>query len=112
MDEERKKPVRRLKKKFRQNSSAACKLEIMRLKRENAELKSQLNGGWISPDGQYCDTKYAARMINKREQTLRNLRSSGGGPKSFSKSGSVYYLVSDLHAYIVDGKTGWHSNGS
>ena len=110
MDEERKKPVRRLKKKFRGNPSVTNKLELIRLRKENAELKNQLSGGWISPDGQYCDTKYAARMINKREQTLRNLRSSGGGPKSFSKSGSVYYLVSDLHAYIVDGKTSWQSD--
>lgn len=110
MNEERKKPNRGLKTKYRRNLAAAYKLEIMRLRRENLKLKEQLNGGWISPDGQYCDTKYAARMINKKEQTLRNQRSSGGGPKAFSKSGSVYYLVDDLHAYIVEGEMDWSSD--
>ncbi|RKE93627.1 hypothetical protein [Sulfitobacter guttiformis] len=112
MDEKPKKPVRRLRKKFKVDTAMASRLKISRLERENAELREQLSGGWISPTKEFCDTKYAARMINKREQTLRNLRSTGNGPKSFNKSGSVYYLVSDLRAFIVEGKTDWRTDDS
>jgi len=109
MEDKQKKSVRRLKKQFRGNELAICRQQIMKLKSEIAELKEQISGGWISPDDQYCDTKYAARMVNKREQTLRNLRSTGGGPKAYPKSGSIYYDVADLHDYIRDGKTTWPS---
>jgi|GEM_PF-3945411 len=77
--------------------------EIKRLKARIKELEEQLSGGWRSDDGDWCDITYAARYIGNSPQTLRNHRSKGTGPVSFSSGNGVRYKVSLLEAYMETG---------
>lgn len=104
------KPKRRLKKVYRDNKLASCQAKVRLLQRRIKELEDKLSGGWVSPDGTYCDTKYAAVYLGKSEGTLRNMRNQGTGPKAYTKSGSVYYMLDDLHAWIREGRGARHES--
>lgn len=103
MSKDKTKPVRRLKKSLPEN--ARLKVKIASLERRVRELQEKHEGGWVSPDGEYCDTRYAARYLGKSESRLRNMKSERTGPISFSKSGAVYYRLDDLRAWIEEGRS-------
>lgn len=79
--------------------------EIKRLKARVKDLEEQLSGGWVSPDGVWCDITYAARYVGKSKQTLRNLRSQGIGPVSFGRGSGVKYMIEYLKLYNAEGYT-------
>ena len=79
--------------------------EIKKLKARVKDLEEQLSGGWVSPDGVWCDIVYAARYVHKRKQTLRNLRSQGTGPVSFGRGSGVKYKIEYLNRYNAEGYT-------
>lgn len=81
------------------------RVQIRRLRRTMALLTKKNADGWISPDRRYVDTIYAARYIGKSVSRLRNMKSEGVGPVCCSKSGRVYYLLSDLQEFIETGKS-------
>lgn len=55
---------------------------------------------WISPDGQYCNTPYAASYLGRSVSRLQTWRTEGKGPDPIRKGRSVYYRVSDIIGYF------------
>ena len=79
------------------------RLEIRRRERKIKELEDKLEGGWLSPDGKFCDIKYASRYVGLGIQTLRNMKARGIGPVTFADSGTVRYKIELLEAYRESG---------
>lgn len=52
----------------------------------------------------YLTTDEAAVYLGLSKGTLENWRSSGSGPEYCQPSGKVYYLISDLDAWIESGR--------
>jgi hypothetical protein len=93
---------RRLKSKFR-GKITKTHLENIQLRTKVAELERKLEGGWLSPNGEWCDVEYAARFIGRSAQRLRNMKSEGTGPMVHDESGAVRYKISDLERYMESG---------
>jgi predicted DNA-binding transcriptional regulator AlpA len=51
-------------------------------------------------NNQACDTRAAAALLGLAEQTLRKLRSTGGGPPFVKLGRAVRYRPSDLEAWL------------
>ena len=101
MNDNSKKPKRKLKEQYSKTPTAVKHaLEVRRLKAQIKVLEEQLAGGWISPNGEWCDTVYAARYVGKRPQTLRNNRRDGVGPVSFGDGRGVRYKISLLDRWL------------
>ena len=91
------------KKRLKLSDLTICKRKVARLERRVKELEEKLSGGHVTQNGKICDLIYAASFLGKSKQTLRNWSSKGIGPTVHAKSGSVYYKIADLEAYILDG---------
>lgn len=106
MSQAERKPIRRLKLKYRK-LGIKQKLEIARLWKRVAELERKYEGDWVSDNGVWCDIVYAARYIGRSEQRLRNMKSDGTGPMVYDRSGAVRYKLEDLERFM---ETGWGLN--
>ncbi|MEO7470140.1 MAG: helix-turn-helix domain-containing protein [Sphingobium limneticum] len=51
-------------------------------------------------NNQACDTRAAAALLGLAEQTLRKLRTTGGGPPFVKLGRAVRYRPSDLEAWL------------
>lgn len=103
------KPRRKLKPEFRGKAKAVARIRnsayVRQLEKRLEDLESRRREGWISQDGEWCDIVYAARYVNKSQQTLRNLRSKGIGPVSFGRGSGVKYRPEHLKRYNAEGYT-------
>jgi len=101
MTDNSKRSKRKLKERYSKTpTTVKHALEVRRLKAQIKELEERLDGGWVSPNGEWCDIIYAARYIGKRPQTLRNNRRDEVGPVSFGDGSGVRYRVSLLDRWL------------
>lgn len=58
---------------------------------------------WISPDGVYCNTAYAANYVGRSISRLQSWRCEGIGPKYIKNGYSVFYRTADITAFMENG---------
>lgn len=59
---------------------------------------------WVSPDGVYCNTAFAADYLGKSKSRLQSWRCEGVGPKYLKRGHTVYYRIADIKAHLEMGE--------
>lgn len=77
--------------------------EAVVLPKVTDEILCSRTSAWVSPDGVYCNTAYAASYVGRSVSRLQSWRCEGLGPKYIKHGYSVFYRTADVKEFMENG---------